>query len=117
MCTRLGLSRIEVLIWSTIGLIVVGIVMVGISRVREAANLAHCRNNLRQLGLAVLNYDSSCGRLPCLTDQGDGTPTGRHLQSVFARLRPYIESSFDLYLVNKTPEYYHAPFIHHLVLS
>lgn len=103
-----GFSRIGVLIGSIIAIAVTGMLIVGISHMREVANLEQCRNNLRQIGLAICNYDASCGRLPCLADQGAGSPTARCLESSFAQIRPYVESSYDVYFSGKSAEGYHA---------
>ena len=87
------LTRIEVVVGVTVIVVVGGILTVGIGRLRETAGLKSCENNLRQLGLAVMNYDSACGRLPCRTDAEAEPPESRPLRSAFARLLPYIEAS------------------------
>jgi Protein of unknown function (DUF1559) len=106
---RPGLSRVEVLVGLLIGGLLVGLFLAAITRLRESAKVASCRNNLKQLGLAVHNYiDTYDGRLPALTDQGDGAPTGGGMPSVFATLMHFIEATPPAFLPERPPSYYHA---------
>ena len=41
-----------------------GLLLPAVSEVREAARQAQCANNLRQLQLAILNYESTYGHFP-----------------------------------------------------
>jgi prepilin-type processing-associated H-X9-DG protein len=93
MQTRLALSRVNVLIGLLIGILLVGLFLAGLVKIRESANLMKCRNNFKQLGLAVHNYHDTNDQFPPLTDQGEGAPTGRGLPSVFANLIGYIEGT------------------------
>ena len=51
-----GLTRIELLILLLIGGICTGIVLPAIEQAREAARRDSCKNNLKQVGLALANY-------------------------------------------------------------
>ena len=111
MSHRLSLSRsqVQVLVAFLIILVAVGVFLAAISHVREAAARAKCQNNLKQLALAADNYNSVYnGRLPPIIDQGDGTPTGRGLPSVFATLVPFIEGTPLVFRPDRSPDYYHA---------
>ena len=82
-------------------LLIVGVTAVliatGISRLRQSAEAVSCQNNLKQLGLAIRNYESAYGYWPPLVDQGEGSPTGTGLPSVFHELTPFLESSIRMY--------------------
>ena len=89
-------------------LLLVGLILTGIVRPRQTAAQMSCRNNLKQLGLAVANYHDSMNCLPPLVDQGEGSPTGGGLSSVFAMLEPYLEARPIIYRAGFPPEKYHA---------
>lgn len=60
---------------------------------REAARRTQCRNNLKQIGLALHNYHDEYGELPpAYTVDADGTP----LHSWRTLLLPYLDKK-DLY--------------------
>ena len=106
---RSGVSRADVLVAILIVVVAAGLILAGVSRVREAAAAASCQNNLKQLGLATSNYaNQHGGPLPPLVDQGDGALTGRGLPSVFANLMPYIEATPLKFRSERSPDHYHA---------
>jgi hypothetical protein len=77
---RSGLSRIEALVLLLILVLLTGLLLTAIARVREEAAWLTCQNNQKTLALSFLNYsDTYNGRLPPLTDQGEGAPTGEGL--------------------------------------
>src|SRR3954471_20623337 len=109
MLNRPGLSRADVFVTLLMVVVAAGLVLAGLSRVREAAAATQCQNNLKQLGLAAHNYaDVYPGRLPSLVDQGEGAPTGRGLPSVFANLMPYIEATPLIFRPAQSPDHYNA---------
>jgi type II secretory pathway pseudopilin PulG len=61
---RKGFSLIEVVCMLVILSVLVGMFMPAIQSVRESSRELICRNNLRQIGLAALNYESSLQKLP-----------------------------------------------------
>ncbi len=61
---RLALTLIELLVVLGILGVLLGLLLVGVQRARETANLAICQNNLRQMGLALQSYHQREGCFP-----------------------------------------------------
>ena len=108
MSHRPAVSRVEVLVGIVIAVLIVGLFLSGMCRIGESSRRMKCQNNLKQLGLAVHNYELTDDLLPALTDQGNGAPTGRGLPSVFANLMVYLENDPWNYTSRCTPTEYHA---------
>lgn len=105
---RNGFTLIELLVVIAIIAILIGLLLPAVQKVREAAARLTCTNNLKQIGLAVMNYESTYRHYPMcrVSNAGARAIYGNSNRSLFVMLLPYIEQE-ALY---KKYEATYAPF-------
>ena len=91
--SKSGFTLVELLVVIAIIGILVSLLLPAIQAAREAARRMSCQNNLKQMGLACHNYESTFQQLPPgqgpppISDNGTSRPS---LQSI---ILPYLEGA------------------------
>lgn len=92
MRERRGFTLIELLVVVFIIGVLVGLLLPAVQSAREGARAVRCRNNLKQLGLALANYESTMGVYPFGVG-GGGPPKFVPRWSAQSQLLLYLEQA------------------------
>jgi prepilin-type N-terminal cleavage/methylation domain-containing protein len=96
---RVGFTLIELLVVIAIIAVLVSLLLPAVQQAREAARRSQCKNNLKQMGLAIHNYEGTYSRFPSSGESTDenaiGGKTVRRFfpVSFFVAILPFVDQS------------------------
>ncbi len=72
---RRGFTLTELLVAIAVIGLLVGLLLPAVQSARESARRSHCQNNLKQIAIGVLGYESANGRFPPAATVSEGSNT------------------------------------------
>lgn len=88
-----GFTLIELLVTIAIIAVLIAVLLPAVQQAREAARRTQCKSNLKQLGLAIQNYESTCACYPSSGKSTSAVAIGHQFfpVSLFTAVLPYID--------------------------
>src|ERR1041384_123408 len=102
---RRGFTLIELLVVIAIIAILIALLLPAVQQAREAARRTQCKNNLKQIGLAMHNYHDAYATFPLSSSWELGPGDCFALRRWSVRILPYFEQSnlYSRWDINKGP--------------
>jgi prepilin-type N-terminal cleavage/methylation domain-containing protein/prepilin-type processing-associated H-X9-DG protein len=88
---REGFTLIELLVVIAIIAVLIALLLPAVQAAREAARRSQCVNNLKQIGLALHNYESAIGSLPWGRGPNMGLVAENMMSSSLVMILPHME--------------------------
>jgi prepilin-type N-terminal cleavage/methylation domain-containing protein len=108
---RQGFTLVELLVVIAIIGTLVGLLLPAVQSAREAARRSACSNNMKQLGLTLLNFESTRKRLPAASDRttaGNNVAAGSY--SWVAFVLPFLEETNLYNTISGSTSRFSTPF-------
>ncbi|HEV2948299.1 MAG TPA: DUF1559 domain-containing protein [Gemmataceae bacterium] len=86
------MRAIELVVLALIMIVVGCLIIPAVEKVRESANRMHCTNNMKQIGLSLLNYHDTFGYFPPAGKPKTSLPAEQRLGWLYLVV-PFVESS------------------------
>src|SRR6476620_7729537 len=93
---RRGFTMIELLVVIAIIAVLIALLLPAVQQAREAARRTQCKNNLKQMGLGLHNYESTNRVFPSSGEAPFAANTALTVffpQSTFTAILPYIDQA------------------------
>jgi prepilin-type N-terminal cleavage/methylation domain-containing protein/prepilin-type processing-associated H-X9-DG protein len=102
---RQGFTLIELLVVIAIIALLIGLLVPAVQKVREAAAMSQCQNNLHQAGIAILGYEDFYKVLPPAATRNHANPW-MHSPTWWFWILPFIEQNDTADMANKTASFW-----------
>ncbi len=108
--SKKGFTLIELLVVIAIIAILVALLLPAVQQAREAARRSSCKNNIKQIALALHNYHDTFNLFPYAT-RGEGNQIVHSRDSWFQRLLPFVDQApmYNKMEADTTIYYWNSP--------